>query len=156
EPHRRHHPRDRVGSRPRGCAPHRTRARTGRRRAREPLGPRRQGRRDRGSLVRPLRRRGGAGMSRDVSPSVRSYAGVSATLAQRKGLRGYFPFGFPDLQTSIDAAVALVENGFDAIELGLPYSDPVMDGLTIQKATQQALANGFRVRDVFTAIEAVR
>ena len=71
-------------------------------------------------------------------------------------LIGYLPVGFPDLQTSIDAAVALVENGVDAIELGLPYSDPVMDGLTIQKATQQALANGFRVRDVFTAVEAVR
>ncbi|CAN5353622.1 tryptophan synthase subunit alpha [soil metagenome] len=71
-------------------------------------------------------------------------------------LIGYLPIGFPDLQTSIDAAVALVENGVDALELGLPYSDPVMDGLAIQKATQQALANGFRVRDVFTAVEAVR
>ncbi|HTN59207.1 MAG TPA: tryptophan synthase subunit alpha [Protaetiibacter sp.] len=95
-------------------------------------------------------------MSLDASPAARSDAGVGATLAERKGLVGYLPVGFPDLHTSIDAAVALVENGFDAIELGLPYSDPVMDGLTIQKATQQALANGFRVRDVFTAVEAVR
>jgi tryptophan synthase alpha chain len=95
-------------------------------------------------------------MSLDASPAARSDAGVGATLAQRKGRIGYLPVGFPDLPTSIDAAVALVENGFDAIELGLPYSDPVMDGLTIQNATQQALANGFRVRDVFTAVEAVR
>jgi tryptophan synthase alpha chain len=71
-------------------------------------------------------------------------------------LVGYLPVGFPDLATSIDAAVALVENGVDALELGLPYSDPVMDGLTIQKATQAALKAGFRVRDVFTAVEAVR
>lgn len=83
-------------------------------------------------------------------------AGVGPTLAARKALVGYLPVGFPDLKTSIDAAVALVENGVDVLELGLPYSDPVMDGHTIQKATQQALANGFRVRDVFTAVEAVR
>ena len=38
------------------------------------------------------------------------------------------PVGFPDLATSIDAAVAIAENGVDVIELGLPYSDPVMDG----------------------------
>jgi tryptophan synthase alpha chain len=71
-------------------------------------------------------------------------------------LVGYLPIGFPDLETSIDAAVALVESGVDALELGLPYSDPVMDGLAIQKATQAALSAGFRVRDVFTAVEAVR
>jgi len=74
----------------------------------------------------------------------------------RGSLIGYLPVGFPDLGTSIDAAVAMVENGVDALELGLPYSDPVMDGLAIQKATEAALANGFRVRDVFTAVEAVR
>jgi tryptophan synthase alpha chain len=71
-------------------------------------------------------------------------------------LIGYLPVGFPDLGTSIDAAVALAENGVDALELGLPYSDPVMDGVAIQKATEQALRNGFRTRDVFTAVEAVR
>ncbi len=71
-------------------------------------------------------------------------------------LIGYLPVGFPDLATSIDAAVALVENGVDVLELGLPYSDPVMDGVAIQKATQTALAGGFRVRDVFQAVEEVR
>lgn len=71
-------------------------------------------------------------------------------------LIGYLPVGFPDLATSIDAAVALVENGVDALELGVPYSDPVMDGLAIQKATQQALTAGFRVRDVFMAVEQIR
>jgi tryptophan synthase alpha subunit len=71
-------------------------------------------------------------------------------------LIGYLPVGFPDLATSIEAAVALVENGVDALELGMPYSDPVMDGVAIQKATQAALAGGFRVRDVFQAVEEVR
>ena len=70
-------------------------------------------------------------------------------------LVGYLPAGFPDLQTSIEAAVALAENGVDVIELGLPYSDPVMDGVVIQEATQQALANGFRLRDGLDAVAAI-
>src|SRR4051794_34186035 len=70
-------------------------------------------------------------------------------------LIGYLPVGFPDLGTSIDAAVALVENGVDVLELGLPYSDPVMDGPVIQAATQKALAGGFRLRDGFAAVQAI-
>ncbi len=86
---------------------------------------------------------------------------AGATIAARRdagsgALIGYLPVGFPDLAASIDAAVALVENGVDILELGVPYSDPVMDGLVIQEATQTALAAGFRVRDVFAAVEGVR
>lgn len=81
---------------------------------------------------------------------------VSEALENRHALIGYLPVGFPDLETSIDAAVALVESGVDALELGLPYSDPVMDGIAIQKATQTALAAGFRTADVFTAVERIR
>jgi tryptophan synthase alpha chain len=85
---------------------------------------------------------------------------VADTIARRNteaggALVGYLPAGFPDLQTSIDAAVALAENGVDVIELGLPYSDPVMDGTVIQAATQQALSNGFRLRDGFTAVREI-
>ncbi|WP_309129239.1 tryptophan synthase subunit alpha [Microbacterium sp.] len=68
---------------------------------------------------------------------------------------GYLPVGFPDLETSIQAAVTLARNGVDIIELGPPYSDPVMDGAIIQEATKQALANGFRMRDLFTAVKAI-
>lgn len=71
-------------------------------------------------------------------------------------LVGYLPVGFPDLDTSVDAAVALLENGVDVLELGLPYSDPVMDGATIQRASQTALANGFRLRHGFEAVERIR
>ena len=81
---------------------------------------------------------------------------VAGVVDHGGALVGYLPVGFPDLQTSIDAAVALVENGVDALELGLPYSDPVMDGVAIQKATQAAIAAGFRVSDVFRAVEGVR
>ncbi|GAA0995240.1 tryptophan synthase subunit alpha [Subtercola frigoramans] len=82
---------------------------------------------------------------------------IANTRVDRAGaLIGYLPVGFPTLETSIDAAVALVENGVDVLELGLPYTDPVMDGPVIQKATQTALENGFRLRDAFTAVEAIR
>jgi tryptophan synthase alpha chain len=81
---------------------------------------------------------------------------VSSVVESGGALIGYLPIGFPDLATSIDAAVALVENGVDALELGLPYSDPVMDGIAIQRAAQSALSAGFRIRDVFQAVEGVR
>jgi tryptophan synthase alpha chain len=68
---------------------------------------------------------------------------------------GYLPIGFPDLDTSVEAAVALVENGVDVLELGVPYSDPVMDGEVIQRATQTALARGFKLRQVFDAVAAI-
>ncbi len=80
---------------------------------------------------------------------------ASAHAAGRGAFVGYLPLGFPDLQTSIDAAVALAESGADVLELGPPYSDPVMDGTVIQEATQTALAGGFRVRDTFTAIREI-
>ncbi|KZE94103.1 Tryptophan synthase alpha chain [Agromyces sp. NDB4Y10] len=70
-------------------------------------------------------------------------------------LIGYLPVGFPTLDESVEAAVALVENGVDVLELGLPYSDPVMDGTVIQAATVQALANGFRLAHGFEAVRRV-
>lgn len=81
---------------------------------------------------------------------------IDAAGRQRDGaLVGYLPIGFPDLTTSIDAAVALSQAGVDVIELGLPYSDPVMDGPVIQAATQRALQNGFRLRDGFEAVRRI-
>lgn len=70
-------------------------------------------------------------------------------------LIGYLPVGFPTLGESIDAAVALVENGVDVLELGLPYSDPVMDGTVIQRATQAALAGGFKLAHGLEAVAAI-
>ncbi|MFP5345700.1 MAG: tryptophan synthase subunit alpha [Actinomycetes bacterium] len=73
----------------------------------------------------------------------------------RAALVGYLPAGFPDLQTSVDAARAMVDAGVDVVELGLPYSDPVMDGAVIQKAADVALAGGTRTRQVLSAVEQV-
>ena len=73
----------------------------------------------------------------------------------RPALVGYLPAGYPTVEQSVAAAVALGKNGADVIEIGIPYSDPVMDGPVIQAATTEALANGFHVSDVFTVVRAV-
>lgn len=73
----------------------------------------------------------------------------------RAALIGYLPTGFPDVDTSIAAMVALVEAGCDVIEVGIAYSDPGMDGPTIAAATEVALQGGVRVRDTFRAVEAI-
>ncbi|HAJ18253.1 MAG: tryptophan synthase subunit alpha [Actinobacteria bacterium] len=81
---------------------------------------------------------------------------IDAARAEGRGaLIGYLPIGYPDLQTSIEAAVTLAEAGVDILELGPPYSDPVMDGPVIQEATNAALQAGFRMRDTFTAVREV-
>lgn len=96
-------------------------------------------------------------MSAPVNPPARSVAAaIDARRASGSGaLIGYLPVGFPDLATSIEAAVAIAENGVDVLELGLPYSDPVMDGPVIQRATQAALAGGFRLTHAFEAVSAI-
>ena len=70
-------------------------------------------------------------------------------------LIGYFPLGYPNIDASIEAAVAMCESGVDILELGIPYSDPVMDGLVIQKATEEALENGFRLNEAFEATKKI-
>lgn len=75
--------------------------------------------------------------------------------AGRGTLIGYLPIGFPDLDTSVEAAIAIVRAGVDVLELGIPYSDPVMDGPVIQRATTAALEGGFHVRDVFDAVRRI-
>lgn len=86
---------------------------------------------------------------------------VGEVIAERNRLSGgaligYLPVGFPDLGTSVEAAVALAENGVDVIELGVPYSDPVMDGPTIQAATLAALNGGFKLASAFDAVAAIK
>ena len=69
--------------------------------------------------------------------------------------RGVPPGQLPDVPGSIAAMTAMVEAGVDIVEIGLPYSDPLMDGPVIQRAAEGALAAGSRVDDVFTACRAV-
>jgi len=74
---------------------------------------------------------------------------------ERAALVGYLPAGFPTVDVAIDGLRAMVDAGCDVIEIGLPYSDPVMDGPTIQAAAQRALEGGVRTRDVLRTVEAV-
>ena len=73
----------------------------------------------------------------------------------RAALVGYLPAGFPDVPGAIEALHVMVDSGCDVIEVGLPYSDPVMDGPTIQTAAQRALDGGVRTIDVLRTVEAV-
>jgi tryptophan synthase alpha chain len=86
--------------------------------------------------------------------------GVGPTLARcrqegRAALVGYLPVGYPDVDTSIAAMRAMVEGGVDLVEVGVPYSDPLMDGPVIQHAGEVALAGGARTRDALRAVAAV-
>jgi tryptophan synthase alpha chain len=74
---------------------------------------------------------------------------------ERAALVGYLPVGYPDVPGSIEAMTAVVEAGADVIEVGVPYSDPLMDGPVIQHAAETARAGGVRLRDLFTAVRAV-
>ncbi len=73
----------------------------------------------------------------------------------RAALIGYLPTGYPTVDTSIEAMTALVESGCDIVEVGVAYSDPGMDGPTIARATETALANGVRVYDALRVVEAI-
>ena len=73
----------------------------------------------------------------------------------RPAFVGYLPYGFPDPEKSIMMFETLVRNGADIVEIGLPYSDPVMDGTIIQNACSAALANGEKISGVFRAVETV-
>jgi tryptophan synthase alpha chain len=84
-----------------------------------------------------------------------SVAFEKARLEGRGLLVGYLPAGFPTYDGAIAAMRAMVDAGVDAVEVGLPYSDPVLDGPVIQRATEAALAGGMRTPDVLRTVEAV-
>ena len=78
-----------------------------------------------------------------------------ASADNRAALVGYLPAGFPSVAGAIEAALAMAQAGADVIEVGLPYSDPLMDGPVIAEAVHRALAAGTRVADVLSTVEAV-
>lgn len=80
---------------------------------------------------------------------------AAAAEEQRAALVGYLPAGFPSVDGAIEAARAMVRSGVDVVEIGLPYTDPLMDGPVIQEAVHQALLGGVHVRDVLRTVEAV-
>jgi tryptophan synthase alpha chain len=91
-----------------------------------------------------------------VGTSARSATAIDAARAEgRAALVGYLPVGFPDVPGSVEAVRAMVDGGVDVVELGLPYSDPLMDGPVIQHAVDAALRAGTRTRDVLAAVETI-
>ena len=66
---------------------------------------------------------------------------------------GYLPVGYPSVPGSIAAVRTMIDAGVDIVELGMPYTDPVMDGPVIQRAAEAALAGGTRVADTLRAVE---
>jgi tryptophan synthase alpha chain len=91
----------------------------------------------------------------DGAGSAVSTAFEKARAEGRAALVGYLPAGFPTVDGGIAAVRALAESGVDLIEVGYPYSDPVMDGPTVQRAAEIALANGVHGADVMRTVEAV-
>ena len=87
-------------------------------------------------------------------------AAIAEVRASGRGaLVGYLPVGYPSVEISLRALRALTGEGesagVDLVEVGLPYSDPMLDGVTIQRAGTRALQRGVRTRDAFAAVEAV-
>ena len=93
----------------------------------------------------------------DLGRSGRAFADAKAS--GRGALVGFLHVGYPDVAVSLAAVKALCgdgeQPGVDLVEVGMPYSDPMMDGVTVQRAGTRALERGVRTRDVFSAVETV-
>ncbi len=103
-----------------------------------------------------------APQSREGSESASSQAsGIGAAFARcrTEGRTALIPFvtaGYPDLATTEELVPALVAGGADVVEIGVPFSDPLADGTTIQRTSQAALANGTRLADCIALVRRLR
>jgi tryptophan synthase alpha chain len=84
-----------------------------------------------------------------------SQAFAKAKAQQRALLIGYLPAGYPSVDGAIAALTAMVDAGVDVVEIGLPYSDPLLDGPVIQATVDAALARGVTTADVMRTVQAV-
>ncbi|HZM65703.1 MAG TPA: tryptophan synthase subunit alpha [Nakamurella sp.] len=73
----------------------------------------------------------------------------------RAALIGYLPAGYPTVDGSVELLAAMIDGGCDLVEVGMPFSDPVLDGPVIQHAAHTALAAGFRTADLFRVVKGV-
>jgi tryptophan synthase alpha chain len=82
---------------------------------------------------------------------------ITETMAKEgKLLSIYFTAGYPELKDTVDVIEALENSGVDMIEIGLPYSDPLADGPTIQESSTVALKNGMSTLKLFEQIKDIR
>ena len=89
-------------------------------------------------------------------PSRIAAAFAKARAENRAAFVAYLCAGDPDFETSVEACRALIDSGIDILELGVPFSDPLADGLTNQLAAQRALASGVDAGQVLALVRAVR
>ena len=94
-----------------------------------------------------------------TNPTAPSRIAAAFTRAQYEGralLVPYSPAGFPNLPISEEIMLGLVAGGADLIEIGVPFSDPLADGPTVQRASQVALGNGVRLADCLELVQRLR
>jgi len=75
---------------------------------------------------------------------------------QKNILSVYFTAGFPKLDDTVPTIKELVANGVDLIEIGMPFSDPMADGIVIQESSHKALQNGMSIKKLFSQLENIR
>ena len=93
--------------------------------------------------------------SSDLPVSALAARLAAARTSDRAALISYLPVGYPSVKASIGAMLASVDGGADVVEVGVPYSDPGMDGPTIQQAVDVAVRAGVGMSDVLRAVEGV-
>ncbi|MCL2660860.1 MAG: tryptophan synthase subunit alpha [Acidobacteriaceae bacterium] len=81
---------------------------------------------------------------------------MSITFSHKPGIVAYLTAGDPSLQATREIALAAIDNGADVIELGVPFSDPLADGVVIQRAMERAVAKGIRLIDVLALVKEIR
>lgn len=81
---------------------------------------------------------------------------MAIVFKKKPGIVAYLTAGDPDLKTTLDIALAAIDNGADVIELGVPFSDPLADGPVIQRASERAVARGTRLVDVLALTKELR
>ena len=96
-----------------------------------------------------------------VSGETRGASAIKSRLVQAKaesrlGLVGYLTCGYPDLAETPDLMLALETGGCDVVELGVPFTDPMADGATIQYCNEKALAQGVELTDCLAAVKTAR
>ena len=79
-----------------------------------------------------------------------------AVRGKRKLLAPFFTAGYPDYETSLELVGTGIDSGANLIELGMPFSDPMADGPTIQLSSQVALESGIDMHDVFESVKSIR
>jgi tryptophan synthase alpha chain len=94
-----------------------------------------------------------------IEPGITGQRLLQIRAEGRGALAGFLHVGYPAVDISLRALKALTgdgeSEGVDLVEVGMPYSDPMMDGVTIQRAGTKALERGVRTRDAFAAVDAV-